>query len=322
MCLRELAAAAGVEVGACATAEYLSDRRYAALLGGEFGRLALENDLKWGAVHPEPERYAFGPADRLVGFAERHDMSVTGHALVWHVENPGWLTGRSRDREALAAALRSHVRRVVGRYGDRIDSWVVVNEAVADSGGLRETFWLEELGEGYVAEAFRAAAKHTDADLLYNDYGLPYDRAKRDRTYRLLSGLLERGVPIDGIGLQLHCVGVHPTPEQVRETVERFHELGLEVRVTELDVAHRVEEAPEDVAATQASYYRELVAACLDAGVERITFWGVTDDRSWLTSWRDYPERYTGQPLLFDGEGRAKPAYDAVAAVLRERGRD
>lgn len=318
MRLRELAAAAGLEIGACATAADLDDNT--ALLGSEFNRLATENDLKWAAVRPERGAFEFGPADRLVTFAESNDMAVTGHALVWHVENPDWLRALAADE--LAAELREHVRRLAGRYDGRVDSWDVVNEAVADDGTVRETLWYDRLGEGYVADAFRWAAGATDADLFYNDYGLPYNRAKRERAYQLLEGLLERGVPVDGVGLQLHCVGVHPTPEQIRETVERFRELGLEVRVTELDVAYRVEEAPENPAAAQASYYREVVGACLDAGVESITLWGVTDDRSWISSWRDYPERYTGQPLLFDGEGRAKPSYDAIASVLRERGRD
>jgi endo-1,4-beta-xylanase len=289
--------------------------------GREFDRLALENDLKLAAVRPGREVFEFESADRLVAFAERHDMSVTGYALGWHVGTPEWLTRRSWDGGELAAALRSHVRRVVGCYGDRIDSWDVVNEAVADGGGLRETVWLERLGEEYVADALRWAAEHTGADPFYNDYGLPSDEAKRERAYRLLEGLLDRGVPVDGVGLQPHCVGVHPTPEQIRETVRRFREPGLEVRVTELDVAYRIEEAPEDVAAARAAYHRVVVTACLDAGVETITLWGVTDDRSWITSWRDYPEQYTGQPLLFDAEGRPNPSYDAVAAALRERGR-
>jgi len=319
MGLRDLAAAADLEIGASATAAELDDAS-AALLGGEFNRLATENDLKWGAVRPEREVFEFDAADRLVAFAERNDMAVTGHALVWHVETPDWLRGLGADE--LAAELRTHVRRLTGRYDGRIDTWDVVNEAVADDGTLRESLWYEQLGERYVADAFRWAAGETDADLFYNDYGLPYNERKRERVYRLLEGLLERGVPVDGVGLQLHCVGVHPTPEQLRGTVRRFRELGLEVRVTELDVAYRIGEAPEDLAAVQAEYYRAVVGACLDAGVGSVTLWGVTDDRSWVTSWRDYPERYTGQPLLFDGEGREKPSYDAVASVLRERGRD
>lgn len=320
MRLRELAAEAGLEIGACATCEYLEDERYAERLGNEFSRLALENDLKWGAVRPEREAFAFERADELVDFAERHDMAVTGHALVWHVENPDWLAERRWRADELANELRSHVHAVTGRYGDRIDTWDVVNEAVDDTGVLRDTLWLEQLGEDYIGTAFRWAAERTDADLYYNEYGLPYNEAKRERVYCLLRDLLDSGVPVDGVGLQLHCVGVHPTPEQIRETIRRFQELGLAVRVTELDVAYRDEERPDDREVAQAAYYRQTVEACLDAGVESVTLWGVTDDRSWITSWRDYPDRYTQHPLLFDCEGRKKPSYEAVASVLREHG--
>lgn len=321
MRLRELAAAAGAEIGACASFEDLEDDRYAELLGDEFNRLALENDLKWGPVHPEPETFAFERADKLIDFADRHDMAVTGHALVWHIQNPDWLVQQDWRADELADELRSHIHTVTDRYADRIDTWDVVNEAVDDNGELRETLWLEQLGEDYIGNAFRWAADHTDADLYYNEYGLSYNEAKQDRVCGLLEDLLARDVPVDGIGLQLHCVGVHPAPDQIQETIQRFQEFGLEVRVTELDVAYHVDERPDDLETTQAAYYRQTVEACLDAGVESITLWGVTDDHSWITSWRDYPDRYTQQPLLFDDDGREKQSYEAVASVLREHGR-
>jgi endo-1,4-beta-xylanase len=317
--LRTFAAAAGVEIGACASLEEVRNNQCAELLGDEFNRLALENDLIWGTVHPERETFGFEGADKLIDFAERHDMAVTGHALVWHIQNPDWLVQRRWHADELAGELRSHIYTVTDRYDDRIDIWDVVNEAVDDTGELRDTLWLEQLGEDYIRNAFRWASERTDADLYYNEYGLPYNEAKQDRVYHLLENLLDSGVPVDGIGIQLHCVGVHPTPEQIQETIQRFQELGLEVRVTELDVAYHIDERPGDTAAAQAAYYRQTVEACLDAGVESITLWGLTDDRSWITSWRDYPDRYTQQPLLFDDEGREKQSYKAVSSVLRKQ---
>ena len=177
-----------------------------------------------------------------------------------------------------------------------------MNEAVGDDGSLHETLWPTELGEGYVADTFRWAAERTDADLYYNDYGLTYDERKRERVADLLAELLD-----DGVGLQTHCVGVRPSPAQVREPVRRFRRLGLDVRVTEMDVAYRRGERPADLDAAVAGVDHEVV--------EGVTVWGVTDDRSWIDSWRDYPDR----PLLFDDEGAAKPAYEAVADARRER---
>jgi endo-1,4-beta-xylanase len=44
--------------------------------------------------------------------------------------------------------------------------------------------------------------------------------------------------------------------------------------------------------------------------ITRVTFWGVTDKDSWLNN---FPARgRTNYPLLFDREGKPKPAFDAV----------
>lgn len=309
----------GVSIGACAEPEDLDDPRCRRLLAEEFDLLTVENHLKWGPVHPERDRYDFSGADRLIGFAEEHDMAVTGHSLVWHMQNPAWLEEGDFEAEELRTILADHIRTVVGRYDGRIAAWDVVNEAVDDDGELRRSVWYEGLGEDYIAQAFREARKHTDAELFYNEYGLPYDDVKRERVHRLLEDLLDQGVPIDGIGIQMHCVGIQPSPGQVRRTIEQFQELGLKVRITELDLAYEKDEAPADLGTAQAEYYRAIVATCLDAGVDSIAWWGVLDDNSWITVFQDYPDRYTQQPLLFDADGEPKQAYHAVEEVLKER---
>jgi len=317
MTLREVAERTGVEIGSCASIEDFDVDWYGDLLGNEFNRLSVENDLMWCRAHPDPDTYAFDDADEILAFADRHDMSVSAHSLVWHLQNPAWLTETDWRAAELAEQLRSHVHTVTERYDGRIDTWDAVNEAVTDDGELRENLWLEYLGEDYIADTFRWAAERSDATLLYNDYGLPYNEGKQDRVYNLLQDLVDRGVPVDGVGIQMHCLDTHPTPEQIRETIERFQDLGLEVRITELDVAYRTEERPDNLEAAQAEYYRQTVEACLDAGVEHITLWGVTDENSWITKWRDYPETYTQRPMLFDEDGRRKQSYEAVSAVLQ-----
>jgi endo-1,4-beta-xylanase len=318
MSLRDLAERAGVGFGTCASIEDFEVDWYGDLLAREFTRLSVENDLMWSRARPDPEAFDFEDADTIVDFADRHGLSTSAHSLVWHQQNPDWLTETDWERDELADQLRTHVHRVTDRYDGRIDTWDVVNEAVADDGTLRENLWLEHLGEEYVADAFRWAAERTDATLLYNDYALPYNEGKRERVYRLLRDLLDRGVPVDGVGLQLHCVWAHPTPAAIRETVERFRDLGLDVRVTELDVAFDADDPPADLDAAHADYYRQTVEACLDAGVDHVTLWGATDRNSWITKWRDLPEQFTQRPMLFDEDGREKESYDAVVSVLRE----
>lgn len=316
--LRDAATARGFDVGAAVDADALrTDPGYRRRLSREFSAVTPENALKMGPLRPSPDTYDFGDADAIVGFARAHDMRVRGHTLVWHNQVPSWFRPWEHDEAGVREFLRTHVHTVVGRYRSAIDTWDVVNEAVDDDGEMRETVWYEALGEEYLDLAFRWADEVApDAALYYNDYGADAVNEKSDAVYDLLSRLLDRGVPITGIGLQLHALGDWPDPESVAENVARFRELGLDVQITEMDVAFRAGEEPSDALARQADYYARVVETCLDAGVDTLAVWGVDDARTWLRSFRDFPERYTGDPLLFDDAGDPKPAYHSVRDAL------
>lgn len=317
--LSEVAEEKKLLIGTCVNYDaWKNDEDYRELVAREFNLLTPENVLKWGLIRPEQGEFDFSKADELIDFAEEKDMDVTGHTLVWHMQNPDWLENGDYTETELEEILKNHIRTVVDRYPERVDAWDVVNEAVNDEGELRESIWLKNLGKDYIEMAFREAAKHTDAELFYNDYGLSYDEEKRERVYRLLSNLLDKGVPIDGIGLQMHFIGIHADPEQVRQTIKKFQELGLEVRMTEMDVAYEKDEAPENLEEIQAEYYRKIFETCLENGVTNLTLWGARDSESWINVFQDYDEKYTNSPLLFDGEGRKKRSYHKVKEALSE----
>ena len=307
--LREAAADAGVHIGAAVDAESLrTDTDYRRTLAAEFDAVTPENATKWGPLATGESAYDFTDADDVVDFADRHDMYVRGHALVWHRMYPEWLRPWSRSEAEARRLLRTHVRTVTGRYRGRVDAWDVVNEAVADDGGLRETQWLAALGPDYVASAFEWADAVSDADLFYNDYGADGRSRKADEVYDLLSDLVASGVPVDGVGLQLHVFDELVPPADVAANVDRLTDLGLKVHVTELDVGIGAAVADR---AEQADYYRDVVSAAVDAGAEAVVTWGVDDSRSWL------PEVGGGEePLLFDEAFRPKPARDAVVDAL------
>ncbi len=84
-----------------------------------------------------------------------------------------------------------------------------------------------------------------------------------------------------------------------------------------MDVAFH-QGGPEDPLEAQAEYYSEVVEACLEAGCETIVTWGVGDGTSWLRGFKDFGERYTGDPLLFDDRYEPKPAYHAVKDALQD----
>ena len=292
-----------------------------------------------------PGVYDFDAADRYVAFGERHGMFVVGHTLVWHNQTPRWVfedpAGHPVSRDTLIARLRDHITTVVGRYRGRVDGWDVVNEAVADDGSLRRTPWLSIIGDDYLALAFRFAHEADPAaKLYYNDYSLE-NAPKRAGALALVQGLLAAGVPVAGVGLQEHDRLDWPATGAVDTTIAAFTALGVTVMVTELDVdvlpravaqteadvrlgaAARPEldpwpaALPDSMQRVLARRYAELFGIFLRhrGQVSRVTFWGVTDRDSWKNNW---PVRgRTNYPLLFDRNGRPKPAFDAVLDVAR-----
>jgi endo-1,4-beta-xylanase len=310
-----LRAAASVPVGAAVEPDLLEDPAYRTTLLREFNAITPENAMKWEPVHPAEREWRFDPADRLVAFAEAHGMEIHGHALVWHRQLPGWLeTARSPAR--IAGALAEHVETLVGRYRGRLAAWDVVNEAVADGGRLRRTVFLRALGPGYIAEAFRRAhAADPRARLYYNDYGAESRGAKADAVYALVRRLLADGVPIHGIGLEMHLRATHPPPPAaIAENVARLTALGLSVRISEMDVRiRRVRRG--DPLARQRRVYEEAIGACAGLpGFAGATVWGVSDAHSWV-----HGEFGEDAPLLLDRDYQPKPAYFGARAALAAR---
>ena len=336
----------GLRIGA-AINQAVSDGRDAAglaLVLQQFNSTSPENLLKWEAVHPEPDHYNFEPADRYVELGRSHGMFVVGHVLLWHQQTPAWVFagegGKKLDRETLLARLRSHIATVVGRYRGRIGGWDVVNEALEEDGTLRKTPWLEAIGEDYVEKAF-AFAHEADpqADLYDNDYNL-WKPAKRDAAIRLVQGLKAKGLRVDGIGEQGHWGLDDPPLPAIDAALAAIHASGTKALVTELDMdvlprdpdmwgadlskKAKIRAAtnvypdglPAAVQEKLARRYADVFTLFLKHDVGRVTFWGVTDANSWLNNF-PIPGR-VNYPLLWGRDGREKPAFEAVAQVLRK----
>ncbi len=312
--LRDLATRRGLWVGACvAAAPLAAEPEYAESLRRECNFLTPENDMKWGPIHPTRASYDFSRADAIVQFARSHGMAVHGHTLVWHNQNPAWLEPASDSRETAIAILQEHIGAVAGRYGESVDVWDVVNEAVADDGTLRRTLWLERIGPDYLAIAFRAAAQAAPrAKLVYNDYGAEVVNAKSDGMYGLVSDLLAAGVPVHGVGFQCHLTENGVEAESFARNLQRFAGLGLDLYVTEMDVRLRLPATPASLE-RQASIYRAVLETCLAYPTFRgFQTWGITDLHSWI------PRRFagTGAALPLDERYQTKPAYHALQACL------
>src|SRR5262245_53794625 len=314
--LRDAAAARGLRIGAAVNmSPFRNEPIYTQTLGREFNILVAENAMKFDAMHPAQNTYNFTDADALVAYAEANNMAVRGHTLVWHSQIPGWLTGGNFTRDQVIAIMRDHIMTVVGRYRGRIAAWDVVNEAVSDNNGQLRTdsFWHQRIGPEYIAMAFQFAHEaDPDAKLYYNDYSAEGSGAKSDAVFNLVSGLVNQGVTINGVGWQMHQINPFRIQQAHRTNAQRLASLGLEVSITEMDVRISLPTTAQELS-EQALAYRDVVEFCLSQpNVKTLVTWGFTDKYSWI------PGFFSGfgDALIFDMNYQPKPAYSAMLSAL------
>lgn len=293
------AAQSGRYFGAAVAAGRLGDGTYTSVLDREFNSVTPENEMKWDTTEPSRGSFNFGPADQIVNRATSRGQRVRGHTLVWHSQLPGWV-GSITDAGTLRSVMSNHITTLMNHYRGRIHSWDVVNEAFADdgSGRHRPSVFQNLLGDGFIEQAFRTArAADPSARLCYNDYGIEdWNAAKTQGVYRMVRDFKARGVPIDCVGFQAHF-GTGGPPAGFRTTLSNFAALGVDVQITELDIAQASPAA-----------YANTVKACMNvARCTGITVWGIRDSDSW---------RSGENPLLFDRNGNKKPAYQSVLTAL------
>ena len=315
--LRSLAQARHFYIGTTVDVKALRyEAVYNATLAREFNMVTPEVSMKFSETEPQRDVYTFAKADYIVAFAQAHQMQVRGHNLVWYTDLPTWLTNGTFTRDELIAILRDHIITEVTRYREQVNIWDVVNEAVGDDGTLRDSIWLRGIGPEYIDMAFQWAHEaNPQARLFYNDYGGEGLGRKSDAIYALVKGMLQRGVPIDGVGLQMHIsLDRYPSAQDVLANMRRLTALGLEVQITEMDVKTQDDARPMQAKLTaEAQLYGDMLHTCLS--VTRCTafvMWGFTDAHSWIPAYTGHPD----YPLIFDAGYRPKPAYFALQRTL------
>jgi endo-1,4-beta-xylanase len=281
--------------------------------------------LKWWTLRPTADVFDFKQADEIVGFARAHGMKVRGHCLLWDHNNPKWLAEGSLSPAQLSHILQEHITTVMKHYSGRVFAWDVVNEVLDEHGTPRDSPWYNRPGIGlsgqgtaYIEQAFHWAHEADPKALLfYNEAegeGLKY---KSDAIYSMVKDFKARGVPIDGVGFQMHISRLDYDIDSVARNIERLTKLGLQVHITELDVSLPVDargEAQIDDIQHQAEIYRRVVRACLqNRGCTAIQTWGFTDKYSWIGS---HSHHTRGAALLFGRSYKPKPAYNAVLQEL------
>jgi len=314
--LRDASAKHGIYVGSARNYQYSrnpSDPLYNSVINSEYNLITAENACKWGAMRPSQQQFDFTQCDFIAQVAANASAAFRGHNLCWGDYNPGWLTGRSWSNAELTTVLQTHIKTVLSRYSGRAICWDVVNEAVNDNPSpgniLKHNVWYPTI-PNYIDVAFQAArATDSKVKLFYNDYSSEGIGGKSDAVYNLVKDMKSRGIPIDGVGLQMHVsVNYYPPFDQISANIKRLGDLGLEVQITEMDVS-----CPDPCNSAsqqkQADIYAGVLKVCLsNPNCKNFETWGFTDLHTWLGT--------NQHPLPFDQNYQKKTAYNSILNTL------
>jgi endo-1,4-beta-xylanase len=317
------------KVGAAVNKGVVSNKEADAVLKRHFSTLTIENAMKFGVVHPAEDTWLWDECDLIADYARNNGMLLRGHTLVWHNQTSEWVFNDGNEtvsKNKLYKRLEDHISVITSRYNDIIYSWDVVNEAIetekGDENNFRLSKWYEIGGKEVYSLAFRLMREASpNAKLFYNDYNNEAG-SKLEANIRFLSSLLDEGVPIDGIGLQGHWYYNFPDEKSLRNALERYSGLGLEIEFTEVDISlYQWDEArepslffssrPQERMIEQAKIYNNVFTIASDyPAVKNITTWGIADNDTWLDNFPVVGRK--NWPLLFDEQYREKPVVSQL----------
>jgi endo-1,4-beta-xylanase len=305
-----------------------NDPDFAELIGEQCGIVVPTGELKWIALRPAADRYDFSRPDFLLQFAQRNRILMRGHTLCWHESVSAWIQ-TPENRANTRRFFVDHITTVCKHFAGQLQSWDVVNEAIlpkdGEPGGLRKSFWYDQIGPDYIDLAFRTArAADPHAKLTYNDYGVEFDNddnAERRRLIlELLRGMQKRGVPLDAVGIQSHVKAAQPTTfgKGLTDYIEAICLMGLEVYLTEMDV-NEDDIATDDPAKRDAiiaqTYTDYLLVALANPAVKLVLTWDLSDRFTWLNNGPTHHRKQPNRPqrsLPFDRDYRPKNAFFAI----------
>jgi endo-1,4-beta-xylanase len=325
--LKTLAAQKNIQIGTYAARDFLPDKPYKQILTSQFEYLIIDGLPNWtyedGALRPSPTEYDFSRIDEIMDLARQNKMPVRLHHYVWGEKLwlPAWLKNGNYSKDQLLNLIEDHIKTVGGHYRGQVREWTVVNEAFTRKQHVKglEDWWGERLeGTDYIDKAFVWAHEaDPNSILLLNDFNNETKNSVSDAMYEYAKQALAHGVPISGIGMQMHLDGSNPPNKQdVIDNMKRFANLGLKVYVTEFDVnVHDLYLPDKQEFEIQAKVYKDMLEACVEVGSDvcpNFGLLGITDKQSWYRGLgiRD------ANPLAFDKDYNPKPAYFALRTVL------
>ena len=299
-----------------------SGSKYDAILKNEFSSISAEYEMKMNPISISSGVYNWTAADKIVAYGNANGINVHGHALVWHLAVPDWLTNFSGTDAEFAAEVKKYITDVVTHYAGKVKSWDVVNETVDDnSGNLRNTIFLQRMGPNYIKDCFKwardaaNAAGDTNLLLFYNDYATSTNIPKQNKMFSIVDDLKTSNL-IDGVGYQMHNTYLSPTKTQIETDINRAVAKGLKIHISELDIqvnpANDITTFTNERRLAQKEKYKEIVKiynALPAANKYALTVWGMKDNESWIPFNTDLNHPGNDWPLLYDSNFALKSAH-------------
>ncbi len=313
--LKELAEKKDLRTGMAVAIGDLFQEEHIDIIKENCSVVVAENCMKWATIRPTKNLWNWSDADNLVKFAQENEMDVKWHTLVWHNQNSP-VVASIRTKEDATKLMDEYIDKVVSRYKGKVKEYDVVNEMFEEDGSFRESIWYKTMGAEYIEHALMQARKaDPDALLFLNEYNNEEaGHPKADAMYNFAKQLKEKGVPIDGVGMQLHLdASYNFNADAIRENVRRYAEIGLQVSFSEVDVRIPMDN-PEAWREQQQKVYEELMRIAVEEpNVTSFIVWGITDKNSWVPS--AFPGR--GEALPYDAQLKPKPLYTGLKNILK-----
>jgi GH35 family endo-1,4-beta-xylanase len=280
-----------------------ADERFKAVVTELFNVATLENDLKWVPLAGDwGGAFTLARATAAVDWLSSKGLDVRGHVLVW----PGWqnlpksLRALEGDATKLRAEVDKHVRETATAMKGKVVHWDVLNEPY-DNHDL-----IDLLGNDVMTDWFKAArASDPDAKLFVNDYAILSGGGgttpHRDHYEKTIRMLLDKGAPLDGIGMQGHFGNSLTSPEDLTQILDRFAKFNKTIWVTEYDINI-------DNEGLAAGYTRDFYTTLFShPAVGGIVMWGFWDGSHWKNN-----------APLYRRDWSLKPAGEAYRELVKK----
>ena len=321
------------KVGTCLSSSSLKNSEQRRITKDNFNSVTAENEAKPEQVLDQKACQALAdksevaitmkPFEKIYDFAAANGIGVRHHTFVWYSQTPSWFFtvdyagGQQASRELMLKRMDNFMKVTIEGINERWPGLVyaidVVNEAVGNGGAgyNKNNKWFDTIGDDFVYQAFKCAAKYKDEgqDLYYNDYDYDYNTSNCEFA---LNGFLQDAIDeglVDGVGIQGH-IDSDQTMDVIIEDAKMIKEKGLKCQITELDITVGGSDWNK-----QKNAYTRLITKILEANaaeeteINAIILWGTTDN----VSWKSYQN-----PLLFTSNYEKKPCYYGFLEAIDE----